>query len=182
MIISQLMPNENEAINQAAEVLMAGFAAISPEAWKDVASAQEEVLSALEDGRICLAARDENGTVQGWVGGQFSYGRVWELHPLVVHPRAQNRGIGRRLVAALEEQVKQQGGLTIMLGSDDENAMTSLSGIDLYADTWAHITNIQNLKRHPFTFYQKCGYTIVGAIPDANGWGKPDIIMAKRVG
>lgn len=25
------------------------------------------------------------------------------------------------------------------------------------------------------------GFVIVGVMPDANGWGKPDIFMAKRV-
>ena len=29
--------------------------------------------------------------------------------------------------------------------------------------------------------YQKCGFVIVGVVPDANGPGKPDILMAKRV-
>jgi len=33
----------------------------------------------------------------------------------------------------------------------------------------------------PFEFYQKCGFVIVGVVPDANGLGKPDILMAKRV-
>jgi len=32
-----------------------------------------------------------------------------------------------------------------------------------------------------YEFYQKLGFTIVGIIPDANGWGKPDILVAKRV-
>lgn len=41
--------------------------------------------------------------------------------------------------------------------------------------------NVKNLKRHPFEFYQKIGYRIVGGIPDANGIGKPDIFMAKQL-
>lgn len=34
---------------------------------------------------------------------------------------------------------------------------------------------------HPYEFYQKLGYSIVGVLPDANGFEKPDIFMAKRV-
>jgi aminoglycoside 6'-N-acetyltransferase I len=44
-----------------------------------------------------------------------------------------------------------------------------------------HIVSIRNLKRHPYEFYQKLGYVIVGVIPDANGPGKPDILMAKSL-
>jgi len=32
-----------------------------------------------------------------------------------------------------------------------------------------------------FTFYKKLGYKIVNVIPEANGIGKPDILMAKRI-
>ena len=67
------------------------------------------------------------------------------------------------------------------LGSDDENHSTSLGCTDLYIDTYEKIMNIENFKNHPFEFYQKVGYKIVGVIPDANGIGKPDILMAKRV-
>jgi aminoglycoside 6'-N-acetyltransferase I len=77
--------------------------------------------------------------------------------------------------------VRQQGGLTILLGSDDENDMTSLSGVDLYPDVYTHIQRIRNLRGHPFEFYQKCGFAIIGVVPDANGLGKPDILLAKRV-
>ena len=30
-------------------------------------------------------------------------------------------------------------------------------------------------------FYLRVGFHIVGVIPDANGFGKPDILMAKRI-
>jgi aminoglycoside 6'-N-acetyltransferase I len=44
------------------------------------------------------------------------------------------------------------------------------------------LMNIKNIKGHPYEFYQKMGFSLVGVIPDADGLGKPDIILAKRVG
>ncbi len=60
--------------------------------------------------------------------------------------------------------------------------MTSLSGVDLYSNVLEHLANIKNLRGHPYAFYQKLGFVIVGVLPDANGVGKPDIFMAKQVG
>ena len=34
---------------------------------------------------------------------------------------------------------------------------------------------------HPFAFYQRLGYEVVGLLPDVNGPGRPDILMAKRL-
>jgi aminoglycoside 6'-N-acetyltransferase I len=56
----------------------------------------------------------------------------------------------------------------------------NLSNTDLYPDVTKHILNIKNLHQHPYEFYQKLGFVIVGVIPDANGIGMPDITMAKR--
>ncbi len=168
---------------QAAEILVLAFRPHWPEAWPDQAAALAEVqlLSAPE--HIGRAAVDAAGRVLGWVGGLPEYdGRVWELHPLAVHPAHQRRGVGRALVADLEAQARARGALTVMLGSDDEDGMTSLSGVDVYPDLWGQVRAIRNIKDHPYAFYEKLGYQIVGVIPDANGWGKPDLLMAKRVG
>ncbi len=166
----------------AARLLVDGFRQHWPAAWPDLPSAREEVREALEPGKVCRAALDEDDALLGWIGGLPGYGgNVWELHPLVVAPAHQGRGIGRALVQDLEEQVRARGGLTLWLGSDDEDDMTSLSGVDLYEDLPGKLAGIQNRRGHPFTFYEKCGFVIAGVVPDANGRGKPDILMAKRV-
>ena len=101
--------------------------------------------------------------------------------PLVVDPERQGEGIGRALVLDLEAQVRERGGLTVLLGTDDEVNLTTLSRIDLYTNTGKHIAEARGKRPHPLEFYRSLGYTLVGVVPDANGIGKPDILMAKRV-
>ena len=166
---------------QMAELLVVGFRE-HWDAWATTEEALAEIQQILDKGFARMALDDGGEQVLGWIGGLPEYdGHVWELHPMVVHPEYQKQGIGRALVADFEQQVKQRGGLTIRLGSDDEDDMTSLAGRDLYDGLWESIAHIQNLKGHPYEFYQKCGYAIIGVVPDANGRGKPDIIMGKRV-
>jgi aminoglycoside 6'-N-acetyltransferase I len=179
--IQDLSSENQDAILQVATLLVEGFREHWPDAWATLEEALEEVNESFEEGRISRIAIDTDGLVLGWIGGQHSYAEVWELHPLVVRIDQQRRGIGRALVADLEAQVRQRGGLTLMLGSDDEDNMTTLSGVDLYRDLWHHVAQIKNLRGHPYEFYQKLGYTIIGVVPDANGIGKPDILMAKRI-
>jgi aminoglycoside 6'-N-acetyltransferase I len=166
---------------QMAELLVIGFRE-HWHAWATMEEGLAEVREILEKGFARVALDDAGERVLGWIGGLPGYdGRVWELHPLVVRPDHQRQDIGRALVADFEQQVKQRDGLTIQLGTDDEDDMTTLAGRDLYDHLWDSIAHIQNLKGHPYEFYQKCGYTIIGVIPDANGRGKPDILMGKRV-
>lgn len=174
-------PRQADLRQQMAELLVAGFRAHWPDAWPTLAEALEEVDGFQDPARLCrLAVAD--GQVLGWIGGLPEYdGRVWELHPLVVRPDRQRQGLGRALVLDFEAGVRERGGLTVCLGTDDEDDMTSLAGADLYTDTWRQIATIRNLRGHPFEFYQKLGYVIVGVVPDANGSGRPDILMAKRV-
>lgn len=182
MKISTLSTDNDHLIQQAAQLLVDAFRAHWPDAWATFDKGLEEVHEMLENGRICRVAIDEQGNLMGIIGGISSYdGHVWELHPLAVQPSLQGQGIGRALVQDFEEQVHLKGGFTITLGSDDEDGMTSLSNVDLYENLWEQIRDIRNYKNHPYEFYQKMGYTITGVVPDANGRGKPDILMAKRV-
>ena len=182
MRIIDFPADDQDAVDQVASLLVAAFREDWPNAWPTPESARAEVLESLTPERISRIAVAEDGQIIGWIGAISEYdGNAWELHPLVVSPDRQGKGIGRALVSDLEEQVRSRGGMTIYLGTDDENEMTSLANADLYRDLWQQIATIRNLKRHPFEFYQKLGFVIVGVIPDANGRGKPDILMAKRI-
>jgi len=181
--VIDLDPKDEKVLEQCAALLVEGFKEHWPEAWPDMESAREELKEALDEERIGRVAVDAEGRVLGWIGGIPDYdGHVWELHPLVVKADTRRQGVGRALVADFEKQVVAQGGLTITLGSDDEDEMTSLANVDLYVHLWEKIRDIRNLKGHPFEFYQRLGYVITGVVIDANGRGKPDIIMSKRVG
>lgn len=181
--IADLDPGDEEAVRRAAELLVEGFRNDWPDAWPDLDAALREVRECLGEGRICRVAVGEGGAVLGWTGAIPSYeGNVWELHPLVVRQDVRRRGIGRALVADLESRVEERDGLTLWLGTDDETGMTNLSGVDLYPDVLGRLADIENLRGHPYEFYARLGFSIIGAMPDANGFGKPDIYMAKRCG
>ena len=142
--------------------------------------AEAEVAKVLGDPeRLAFAALDGE-TLLGWVGAIRGYSRAWELHPLVVDPPRHGAGIGRRLVAALEDAARAEGMLALHLGADDDFGGTSLFGLDLFPDVLARARDARSVD-HPMGFYQRLGFEVVGLIPDANGFGKPDILMAKRL-
>ena len=180
--IITLSPDDERTIGQVAALLIEGFKAHAPNAWPNMAAALEEVQESFGEDRISRIALDQNGEIVGWIGGLSHYdGNVWEIHPLVVKPSRQGGGIGRRLVRDFEDLVRKRGGLTIWVATDDEDNMTTLAGVDLYPNVLDHLAQIRNLHRHPYEFYQKLGFVIVGVMPDANGRGKPDIFLVKRV-
>ncbi|MFH5834965.1 GNAT family N-acetyltransferase [Proteiniclasticum sp. C24MP] len=160
---------------QAAELLREAF----PVAYGE--DPEEEVHNILQENRIAAKAVF-NGEVVGLVGAIPQYGDTgWELHPLVVRKDYRGKGVGAKLTAFLEEAVAEKGAVTLYLGTDDETGATSLSNTDLFQDPFRKIAEIRNLKGHPYEFYKKMGYSIVGVIPDTNGIGKPDIWMAKSL-
>ena len=180
--IRTLTAVDGDLIEEVAGLLVDGFAAEWPDAWPDLPSARAEVQASLSPDHVSRVALDARGHALGWVGGQpLSPPHVWELHPLVVAATARRQGVGRALVADLEDCVRARRGTSVLLGSDDESGMTTLGGVDLYPDPLTHLAALRDLRGHPFGFYRRCGYAVVGVIPDASGPGKHDILMCKRL-
>lgn len=165
--------------DEAATLLMDSFLARGIAAWPNLDSARQEVEECIAAPNLCLGLLVE-GKLAGWVGLRPMYDKTWELHPLVVAPAFQGYGVGRTLIKALELRAKAKGLIGIVLGTDDELFESSLSQSDLNGgNVLSELSRMTNRNRHPFEFYQKCGYSVVGAIPNANGKNKPDILMWK---
>ena len=176
-VIVDIDPEQPELIEQAAALLVERL----PEGWPTLEEAREHVHEMLDPARI-VRGFVRGGQLLGWIGGLEHYpDHIWELHPLVVRADHERRGVGRALVLDLEQYVRSMGIHTMYVGSDDELGQTSLAGIDLYPDVIAHLSRLENLHGHPIGFYQRLGYSVIGVMPDANGFGRPDIQLAKRL-
>lgn len=167
---------------EAARILREALAAL-PSGYQTPGEAEAEVaLRRSQDDWLGYAALDGERLV-GWIGAIKTYDHGWELHPLVVAPDSQRSGVGSALLGALETRARHDGVLTLFLGSDDDYGGTSLFGRDLWSDVPGHAAAVQATARgHALTFYRRHGYEIVGLLPDVNGAGRPDILLAKRLG
>jgi aminoglycoside 6'-N-acetyltransferase I len=166
---------------EAARILREALAH-APSAYHEPGEAEAEVQSFVDDPDRFAVAALEGDRVIGWIGGvRDSYSHACELHPLVVDPPCQRRGAGTALVASLETRARAHGVFTVYVGTDDDFGGTNLFGRDLYPNVLAKALQIAPTTGHPLTFYRRLGFEVVGLIPDANGLGKPDILMAKRI-
>ena len=177
-----LLHAEGPLREAAAKLLMRAFAPTGTAEWRNMVSCRTEVDECTVAAYLCFGILLD-GTLAGWIGFRPMYrDYTWELHPLAVDPAFEGRGAGRALVTEGERRLAARGVRGIVLGSDDESGGTSLSGRDLtQGDLFDEIRSIRNLNRHPYEFYCRLGYRIVGVIPDASGSGKPDILMWKRL-
>ncbi|HOQ07905.1 MAG TPA: GNAT family N-acetyltransferase [Clostridiales bacterium] len=176
-IINMEQLNSDQLV-QAAQILTDSI----PEGWPTLRDALDEINRLLVPENTLLAAV-ENEVVVGWGGILPEYGgKVFELHPLAVRSDRRGQGIGSAIVAALEDEARRRGGLTIRVGADDERdgGETSLANADLYDDLPGKIRDFSP-GTHQSGFYMKLGYKIIGVMPDANGPGKPDIFLGKRL-
>ena len=174
-------PGDKKSNRQMAEILFAGFRDTGTQGWSTPEECLAEVEESFAENKINRIAVEDKKVLAWTIGAEIYEGHTWELELLVVRRDNQLRGIGRSMLVDFEEQVKARGGSVIFLGSDDENNRTSLGGKELYPNPLEHLAEIRNLRRHPYEFYQKCGYTIIGVVPHANGFGKPDIYMTKSI-
>ena len=166
---------------QAAEVLVRAFEH-APAAWRTLADAAAQVDTFFADEDRSALAASENGRLVGWIGRIRAYSHASELHPLAVDPDFQRRGVGAALVRALEDMVRAEGALTLYLGADDDFGGTTLFGGDPFPDLLGALATAKPVgERHPLDFYRKMGFVLAGLLPDANGRGKHDILMAKRL-
>jgi aminoglycoside 6'-N-acetyltransferase I len=179
--IEDLTDTDAARIEAAARMLHAAFSPLG--AWTTMADARQEVVDSISPDRVSRVAVTPDGEVVGWIGAIRQYdGLVWELHPIVVDETQRRRGIGRALVTDLEAVVTARGGLTLWAGSDDLAGETSLGGTDLYAALPEAMGAVQSWGRHPLPFYRRLGFHVIGVMPDANGRGRPDIFLGKRLG
>ena len=165
----------------AARILREALAHL-PSAYNAPGEADAEVAMRSADNDWLGHAALEGERLVGWIGAIRTYSHGWEIHPLVVAPDRQRRGIGSALLAALEARARREGVLTLFLGSDDDYGGTNLFGRNLWPDVTSHIAVTEATARgHALTFYRRHGYEIVGLLPDVNGAGRPDIMLAKRL-
>ena len=175
-----LGPGDESRILEVCELLVRSFRDLSPTWVPTVEAARAKVVEALEPGMISRVLLVDHRVV-GWVGARHDYGSVWELHPLVVDEGMRGQGYGRSLVHEAERLAAGNGALTMMLGTSDEVGRTTLTGKDLFLDVIAAIRDLQPTGAHPLGFWQRVGYTVIGVVPDAEGPGKPTILLAKRI-
>ena len=166
---------------EAARILREALAHL-PSAYNAPDEAEAEVAQRSADSDWLGHAALDGERLVGWIGAIRTYSHGWEIHPLVVAPDRQRRGIGSALLTALEAHARRAGVLTLFLGSDDDYGGTNLSGRALWPDVVSHVaTAAATVRGHALTFYRRHGYEIVGLLPDVNGAGLPDIMLAKRL-
>jgi aminoglycoside 6'-N-acetyltransferase I len=179
--IQDLSATHSARMEDAARLLHAAFSPLG--AWTTIAEAREEVLDSIGEDRVSRVAIGTGGAVLGWIGAIREYdGLVWELHPIVVDETWRRRGVGRALVQDLEAILTARGGMTLWAGSDDLAGETSFGGVDLYSALPDAFHSVRSWGHHPLPFYRRLGFHVIGVMPDANGPGRPDIFLGKRLG
>jgi aminoglycoside 6'-N-acetyltransferase I len=178
--IEDLRRRQTARVDAAARLLHEAFSPLG--VWTTMAEARDEVVGMFAADRLSRVAIVDDEVV-GWIGAIAEYdGLVWQLHPIVVQEAWRRRGVGRALVHDLERELAARGGLTLWAGADDLIGETSFGSIDLFSALPGAFSSERSWGRHPLPFYRRLGFQVIGVMPDANGPGRPDIFLGKRIG
>ena len=140
---------------QAAELLLETF----PKAnmWPDLDEkmAIETINESIVAENICIGLKI-NKELIGWGCLCPDYwGKTWELHPFATSTKFQGKGYGQILMGEIEKMAQEKGAIGIILGSGDEEKLTSLSEKEINEENiFEEIKNIKNIKNHPYEFYK----------------------------
>jgi aminoglycoside 6'-N-acetyltransferase I len=182
MRIVDLVPEDTQHVAALADVLFASFAELSPAYLPTVEAARAAINETFGDDRCSRLLLTDSQEIGGWIAGVHAYGRLWEMHPLVVSPAYRRRGFGQALVKDLARLVAARGALTLYASTSDESNRTNLFGQDLYSDPLGALERLRAIGDHPMNFYINVGFSLVGVMPDAEGRGMPSIHFAMSVG
>jgi ribosomal protein S18 acetylase RimI-like enzyme len=83
---------------------------------------------------------------------------TWDLYWIAVDPDDQGRGLGRRLLAAAEAEIRSRGGRLLLIETASHAA---------YSATIA--------------FYERSGYTLASRIADYYRVGEDKLVFEKRL-
>ena len=174
-----LDPNDEPLLQRLTQLSFDAAALHAPNWLPTLDDARQELDDALRDGKIsrCLF---ERGIPVAWGSITPLYGKVWEIHPLLVHVEHHRRGFGKLVVRDLEAHASRKGAGVLFVSTSDETDSTSLGGRDLFIDPIGALATIEHRRSAALQFWTRMGYEIVGLIPDAEGVGKPSIHLAKR--
>jgi GNAT superfamily N-acetyltransferase len=136
------------AVFREAELDIAAELALEALARGEAASGYHFVMADAGDGLVGYACY---GPIAGTVGS-------FDLYWIVVDPARQGRGLGRRLMEAVEAAVRSAGGRRLYIDTSTSAA---------YAPTRA--------------FYRRCGYAIAAELPDFYSPGDGKVIFVRAL-
>lgn len=167
----------NKYAKACAEILRQTY----PEDY-DAPQSKETILHLLK-GKNRLFIAEESERVIAFVGvlrHVFPY--AYQIEPLIVKEPFRGQGVGGRLLELIEFKLKDEGVRTLFITGPDTTGETSLYNKDLFdGEGIVHHLSTVDYGHEALSFYTKRGYQVSGVIPEANGAGKPEIMLAKRI-
>jgi aminoglycoside 6'-N-acetyltransferase I len=179
-VIFDLERSDLKRIKLISEFLPECFKKYAPTWLPDNEACLNQIYSSLDSDRVSRVVLNEDDHPIGWIGAVADED-TWEIHPIAVSPHHQRSGIGRLLVADIENLAREAGAVSVWAGTSDETNSTSFSRVDLYKEPAKAFENIEAPEDHPVNFWLKAGYSVVGVLPDEEGLGKPGIHLARRI-